>query len=526
LKPTADSDLNELLRRGLECLGRSDHAAALPLLEQAARAAPELAAAQLLLAQALQQARQHARAIRHFDRAQELGLSDPHLELQRYRSAVEAMSHNCDWRQYERIQRLARSSILAEGPWLVGEAGLKLPYFSNAVLLKAAQQFGRSVVRRLPPHTPFRHRAPEGRIRLGFIGADFFNQATSLLMTGFIEALDRSRFEALAYDHGAPVASSGFRARIERAYDRLVPITNLSDEDAAALIHGDRIDLLFSIKDPPNARLGVLARRPAPIQLHYLYYPGTSGLPFMDYIVADAVVIPPGAESAYTEKVLRLPGCYQPNDAQRPRAHDTSARDWGLPEGAQVLANFSHPSKFTPDLFDLWCALLRNDSRRLLWLLSDEPEVQARLRREAQGRNVAPERLYFAAPQPAQQHLNRLRHADLVLDTYPYGGHTLTSDALWAGTPVLTLCGETFASRVAASLLQDVGMNGLVACSELEYLEKAEALLQDPQQLRSWRGHLDRCRDTFALFDAAAYARKFETAATALLRERWGSTSV
>ena len=219
--------------------------------------------------------------------------------------------------------------------------------------------------------------------------------------------------------------------------------------------------------------------------------------------------------------MLRLPGCYQPNDRQRPRARDIPAQDWGLPQDAVVLANFSHASKYAPGLFDLWCALLRKDPRRLLWLLCEDAEVQANLRREAQGRNVAPERLYFAAPLPAQQHLDRLRRADLVLDTFPYGGHTLTSDALWAGTPVLTLCGETFASRVAASLLADVGMDELVAHDELEYLQKAEALLQDPPRLRAWRGHLDQGRDTFALFDPAAYARKFEAAVLTLVGQRW-----
>lgn len=522
MKPAADSELNELLRRGLDGLARRDAGAALPPLEQAARLAPELAAAQLHLAQALQLARQHARAIRHYDRAEELGVADPQLDLQRYLCAVEAVPHKCDWRQYDRIQRLARASILADGPWLVGEAALKSPCFGNAVLLKAAQRFAKSVTARLPQAAPFQHRPPSGKIRLGFVGADFGNTATAVLMTGFVEALDRGRFEAHAYDHGAAAPASAFRARIERAYDRLVPIANLSDEDAAALIHRDGIDVLFSIKDPPHARLGVFARRPAPIQVHYLYYPGTSGLPFFDHIVADAVVIPPGAESAYSEKVLRLPGCYQPNDRQRPRARDSAAAEWGLPEGAVVLANFSHASKYTPDIFDLWCALLRNDPRRLLWLLCEDAEVQARLRREARARNLAPERLRFAAPLPAQQHLDRLRHADLVLDTFPYGGHTLTSDALWAGTPVLTLCGETFASRVAASLLSEVGLGQLVAGSELQYLEKAEALLGNPPQLRAWRDHLDQGRERFALFDAAAYARKFEAMVLELLGERRG----
>jgi predicted O-linked N-acetylglucosamine transferase (SPINDLY family) len=240
-------------------------------------------------------------------------------------------------------------------------------------------------------------------------------------------------------------------------------------------------------------------------------------MPFFDYIVADEFIIPADAEAGYSEKVLRLPGSYQPNDPHRTRARDTTRAHWGLPEDAVVMANFSQPFKLTPAMFDLWCELLRRDGRRLLWLLGESTTEQDWLRGQAQDRGLAPERICFGSKLPSQAHLDRLRHADLVLDTFPYGGHTLTSDALWAGTPVVTLCGETFASRVAASLLHDLGMGELVAYTEQSYLDQAESLLSNPQQRQFWRRHLDAGRDSFALFNAQAYARKFEAMVRSVL---------
>ena len=381
--------------------------------------------------------------------------------------------------------------------------------FTAEVQLKAAQNHAKHVLSTIPRDRHYAYHTPGPRIRLGFVGCDFYEQATSYLMVGFVEAMDRSRFELFAYDTGPEPPNTPFRQRVVNAYDHMTSLHHLTDAQAADRIHQDRIDVLFSIKNPASARLGIFARRPAPVQIHYLYYPGTSGMPFFDYILADSVVIPPGHEHFYSEKVLRMEGCYQPNDASRPRPQETTRSQWGLPEDAVVLANFSQTYKITPQVFSLWCQLLQQDQKRILWLLCEQPHIQQRLRKEASTRGIDPRRIYFTSHLPTQQHLNRIRQADLIVDTYPYGGHTLTSDALWAGTPVVTMIGKTFASRVAASLLISVGMGALVAYNDAHYTRTVDALLSQPAHQVMLQQHMDSEKSQFGLFDPQGHAHRF-----------------
>lgn len=496
---------------GLAHLRLGNAAQAVPLLEPVSRTHPHNGLLQWQLAQALQACGEHARALTHFDAAETLGVIEPALQQQRFDSALVLFCAAVEWTQYDRVQQLMRDSVRASTRWVVGEHALASPAFDNATLLQSARNHAASVMAGLPPACQAYDAPPRGKkIRLGFVGCDFHEQATAYLMTGFVEALDRERFELHAYEFGEAPAMTPYRQRIMRAYEHFTSIHQLSDEQAAERIRGDGIDMLLSIKNPASARLGIFARRPCAIQIQYLYYPGTSGMPFFDYLIADEVVVPPQFEAAYVEKILRLPGCYQPNDSTRPRARDSSRADWGLPDDAIVLANFGQAYKLTPAMFDLWCGMLRRYPRCLLWLLSDDAGLRARLQREAAARGVAPERLMFCVHTNTQQHLDRLRQADLVLDTFPYGGHTLSSDALWAGTPLVTRCGETFASRVAASLLTAVGIGELIAESDQDYVAKIEHLIEQTQQRRHWRQHLDQNRDRFELFDPVAYARSFE----------------
>ena len=513
-----DGHLAGLHIAGLALLRLAQPQQALPLLERVSHAHPQNGLLQWQLAQALQSCGLHARALVHFDAAEALGIVDAQLAHQRFDSALPLFTQaGADWAQYDRVQRLVRNSVLAQTRWVVGEHALASPAFGNATLLQSARNHAAAVIAGLPALEEFPAQAPGAKIRLGFVGCDFYEQATAYLMTGFIEALDRERFEVYAYEFGAEPAPSAYQKRVVQAYDSFVSIDELSDQQAAERIHRDRIDVLLSIKNPASARLGIFARRPCAIQIQYLYYPGTSGMPFFDYLIADEVVVPPRFESAYVEKVLRLPGCYQPNDARRPPARDSARVDWGLPDDAIVLANFGQTYKLTPDVFDLWCGVLRRHPRCVLWLLGGDAATRVRLQREAAFRGVEPERLHFTGHLDLQAHLDRLRCADLVLDTFPYGGHTLSSDALWAGTPLVTRCGETFASRVAASLLHAVGMEDLIAETELDYVGKIEQLIAQPQRLRDWRRYLDRGRDAFALFDPHAYARKLEAAMSGLV---------
>ena len=416
-------------------------------------------------------------------------------------AAARRILHECDWSYYDQAQQILCKAIMTSDRWLVGEPTLAASLFTAEVQLKAAQNHAKHVLSTIPQDRHYTYHARGSRIRLGFVGCDFYEQATSYLMVGFIEAMDRSCFELFAYDTGPEPPNTPFRQRVVTAYDHMTSLQHLTDAQAADRIHQDRIDVLFSIKNPASARLGIFARRPAPIQIHYLYYPATSGMPFFDYILADSVVIPPENEHFYSEKVLRIKGCYQPNDASRPLAQETSRSQWGLPKDAIVLVNFSQTYKITPQMFGIWCQLLQQDNKRILWLLCEQPHIQQRLRQEASNRGVDPRRIFFTQHLPTQQHLNRIRQADLIVDTYPYGGHTLTSDALWARTPVVTMTGETFASRVAASLLIHDGMGEMVAYDDSGYIRVADALLTQNEILKFWRQYLDLGRCGIRLFE-------------------------
>lgn len=470
-----------------------------------------------LIAQALNLAEndQHIDAAVHFDAAFDAA---PELFEQfngaRFSSVWRGFKQaqdGCDWRHYDRLQRLLSNGV-AQGMWVIGEMTLAAPLLSNLDLLTLTSRHAKSIIAETQPITPFifRRKNRHEKIKIGFVGADFFNQATAYLLTEAMARIDRTQFEVFAYDFGLTTEGE-LRERSFVAYDHVISIHDLSDADVARLIHADEIDILFSIKNPASARLGIFVHRPAPLQVHYLYFPGTSGMPFFDGFVADHVVVPPELEYGYAEKIWRIEGCYQPNDETRVTAVDSSKADWGLPEHATVLANMSQCYKITPTVFDLWMRILLSHPNCVLWLLAHKDEaVNNRLRFEAAQRGVDPSRLYFSLPMGVPEHLARLRCADVILDTFPYGGHTLTSDALWAGTPVVTMVGETYASRVAASLLSSVGLSELVTYSPDGYVRAISQLIHDAPRRIHYRQHLTNNRHQFDLFSSTSYARRFE----------------
>jgi protein O-GlcNAc transferase len=352
-----------------------------------------------------------------------------------------------------------------------------------------------------------------GRIRIGYVSGEFRYQATSILIAELFERHDKDRFALYAFDNGWDDGGP-LRARINRACDEVVDIASLGDVAASAAIAQRQIDILVNLNGYFGLeRTGVFARRCAPVQVNYLGFPGTMGADYMDYIIADAVVIPPEQRGFYTEKVVYLPDSYQANDTKRRLAERMPSRDeYGLPDRAFVFCCFNNTYKITPAIFDIWMRLLAQVEGSVLWLLQHNELTPHNLRSEAEKRSVAPERLVFAQGIPLDEHLARHRLADLFLDTLPYNAHTTANDALWAGLPLVTCSGSTFPGRVAASLLRAAGLDELVAGSLADYEALALKLARDRDLLASIKTRLAHNRDTCALFDSARFARHIEAA--------------
>lgn len=351
------------------------------------------------------------------------------------------------------------------------------------------------------------------RIRVGFLSADFFNHATAMLLVEVLENIDRGRFELFGYCF-SPDDGSDLRRRVVAAFDHYVPIGNMTDRNAARAIHDDGIDILVDLKGyTRDGRPEILSYRPAPIQVNYLGYPGSMGMDGIDYIVADPIVAPMAHQKDYSERIVHLPDCYQPNDRKRTISEMVMTRaDAGLPEDAFVFCSFNNSYKLNAAMFDVWMSLLRNVDGSVLWLLVPTVTCRENLRREAAQRGVDPDRLVFASRKPIAEHLARHRLADLFLDALPCNAHTTASDALWAGLPVITAMGETFSGRVAASLLTAVGLSELVTNNLEDYAELALALARDKSKLADLSAKLARQRETAPLFDSMRYTKNFERA--------------
>ena len=356
-------------------------------------------------------------------------------------------------------------------------------------------------------------RRARGKIRIGYSSGEFRAQATSFLMAELWELHDRSRFELVAIDNGWDDGSP-WRARIAAAFDEVIDIARLSDVDAAALVSRKEIDILVNLNGFfGEQRQGVFACRPSPIQVNYLGFPGTLGASYMDYVIADEIVIPASSRSFYAEKVVTLPGCYQPNDRRRPIADRVPSRaELGLPQDAFVFCCFNNHYKLTPQMFEIWARLLAQIEGSVLWLMQNDQASADNLRREAAARGIASERLVFATRQPLAEHLARHAAADLFLDTLPCTAHTTASDALWAGLPVLTARGTTFPGRVAASLLTAVGLPEMVATDLRQYEARALEFARDRPALAAVRRKLAANRAAAPLFDTPRFVRHIETA--------------
>ncbi len=365
-----------------------------------------------------------------------------------------------------------------------------------------------SSIKPLPPLPPRSHE----RLRVGYLSSDFHEHATARLMAELFSLHDRSHFEIFLYSYGVE-DNSAIRVRLKREAEHFVDLSAFTPLDCARKMREDEIDILVDLKGHTHGgRLDILAYRPAPVQMHWLGFPATTGAQFIQYFVGDPTTLPVAAEEHFTEKVLRLPQTYQINDRQKKIADAKPRSAYGLPEKAFVLASFNQTYKITPEMFDLWCGLLREWPEAVLWLYESNPYAPDHLRLEAQARGVDPSRLFFAPPAPQEEHLARYLAVDLALDTFPVGGHTTTSDALWAGTPVVTMSGQSFVSRVAASLLRAAELPLLVTSSPEEYEKRVLDLARNKAALDSIRNHLRTKRDALPLFDTPRFVKDWEKA--------------
>ncbi|MDH3583695.1 MAG: tetratricopeptide repeat protein [Phycisphaerae bacterium] len=351
------------------------------------------------------------------------------------------------------------------------------------------------------------------KIRLGYLSHYFREHAIAWLAAELFECHDRSQFEVFGYSYG-PDDRSPTRERVAAAFDRFVDIRSLSFVDAAAQINHDQIDILIDLTGyMQGGRDAIPALRPAPVQVNYLTYPGTMGAGLMDYIVVDDFVVPPGQQAFFGEQLVYLPGSYLVNDTKRQIAERTPSRAaCNLPPDGFVFCSFNQPHKITPEMFEIWMRLLAAVEGSVLWLWESNRWAGANLRREAEARGVDGARLVFAPSLPPAEHLARYRRADLVLDTLPYNGHTTTADALWAGCPVVACAGQTFAARVAGSLLRAVGLEELITHTLEDYECLALELATSPGRLRDLRKNLAANRDASALFDCQRSTRNLESA--------------
>ena len=418
----------------------------------------------------------------------------------------------CEWDTFDSDLRAAKEGVRRGARCIVPWEFVTL---SDCVQqpLQCAQIFAAD---RCPPSSaPLwkGERYSHERIRVAYLSADFHEHATVCLMAGLFERHDRAQFEIVAVSF-SPDRASPLRSRVERAFDTFMDVSAQSDEQIARLLREMEIDIAVDLKGyTGDCRPGIFALRPAPVQVNYLGYPGTMGVGYIDYIIADRIVIPPEDRVHYTENVVYLPDSYQVNDDTRQvRATTLTRTAAGLPEVGFVFCSFNNNYKITPEVFDIWMRLLQRVPGSVLWLFEGNGQVVLNLRKQAQLRNVSPDRLVFAPRMSIEDHLARHRLADLFLDNLPCNAHTTASDALRAGLPMVTCLGSTFAGRVCASLLHAVGVPELIANSLDQYERLALQLATDPRRLRQLREKLTANLRTAPLFDTDLFRRNIERA--------------
>lgn len=420
----------------------------------------------------------------------------------------------CDWRGLSR-QLLELEEAVVKGQKATNPFSL-LGLIDNPQLqLRASQMY---VASKHPPAEMtwnFGKRRPDKKIRIGYYSADLHNHATSYLMAELFEAHDTQLFELYCFSFG-PDSQDEMRQRVSRAFENFYDVADKSDLEIVRMSRDLEIDIAVDLKGfTQDARTGIFSERCAPIQVNYLGYPGSMAAPYFDYIIADKTLIPQASQQHYSEKIVYLPHSYQVNDSKRQISQQLfTKQELGLPETGFVFCCFNNSYKILPATFDGWMRLLKAVDGSVLWLLEGNPTAARNLRQEAEARGVDSSRLVFAERMELQDHLARHRLADLFIDTLPYNAHTTASDALWAGLPVLTQLGKSFAARVAASLLTALDLPELITETQEQYESKAITLAKYPVLLNEIKDKLAQNRLTSTLFNGQIFARHIEAAFT------------
>jgi predicted O-linked N-acetylglucosamine transferase (SPINDLY family) len=456
---------------------------------------------------ALMDARQYERAAADFQASLRIDPDRPYLLGQ----LTHCLRHCCDWRASaevtERLVRAVRSGKPSDFPFSF------LSISDSPVDQRiCAETYVRDKLAAVQP-APATPRSPRERIRLVYMSSDFRDHPIAYLTAGLFENHDRQRFETIAIALG-PDDPGEMRSRIKAGFDRFIEVGDRSDAEVTGLIRDIDADILVDLNGhTEGARTAILAARPAPIQVSYIGLAGTMGASFIDYVIADPILVGTGDEQDYAEKVVRLPEAYLVNDDKRRIADATPSRaEAGLPDSGFVFCSFNNTYKITPEIFATWMRLLAKVEGSVLWLLAGNEAGMRNLKREAEAAGIDPARLVFASRAKPADHLARHRLADLFLDTLPYNAHTTACDALWTGLPIVTCKGTTFAGRVAASLLTAIGVPELAADSLAEYEALALRLATVAEARASIRTKLERNRSAYPLFDTARSTRHLESA--------------
>ena len=473
-------------------------------ISRAVKIKPDFIEAHENLGRVLNEQDKPDKAVESFDHALKITPDDISIFMKK----MFTQTKMCDWSALRKFEKI-KTKIGVEGK-PVSPFNLLVAEDHPERQMRRAQKFALQPKKSAIPLPAMPKVRPE-KLRIGYFSGDFREFPGMYLMAGMLETHNRDQFKIYAFSHG-PDADDQMRRRIVNAVDDFIDIRTMSDPDVAKLVIEMEIDIAINRNGyTRDGRNELFAKRLAPVQISYLGYPGTMGTEFMDYMVADQIMIPENQRQFYTEKIIYLPNTYQPNDNQRTIAQTTTQRsDFGLPDDAFVFCCFNKCDKIRPGEFHIWMRLLHRLKGSVLWLYRSNKFVEDNLHEEARAKGVDASRIIFADSLPHSEHLARHKHADLFLDTFNYNAHTTASDALWAGLPIVSMAGQQFAARVSASLLRAVGLPELITETEDEYEALIFELATNQEKLAGIKDKLMKKRLTSPLFDTEQYTRDFE----------------